>query len=112
VRIAKILSALGALIMLGAIVSGFMTGDFNAEGSILLSIAWGRITLIDIYVSFFVFCGWVIFRERSWWRSIIWIALVIVLGSLTICTYTFLALQASGGSCHRFWFGRRAQEAA
>jgi len=105
-RIAKILSLLGCLTMLGALVYGFTIGDFVAEGQRLLSTTWGWVTLIDIYISFFVFCGWIIYRERSWVSSI-WIALVIVLGSFTICLYVFLALDRSDGDWDRFWHGHR-----
>ncbi|MCC6904245.1 MAG: DUF1475 family protein [Anaerolineae bacterium] len=110
-RLAKILSGLGVLIMLGAIIYGFTSGDFGAEGAQLLALPWGRVTMIDIYISFAVFSGWIVFREKSALRSIVWIIFMITLGSLTACLYVFLALQSSGGNWKKFWFGNRLADA-
>lgn len=106
-RLAKILAAAGFLIMAASILYGITAGNFGAEGQAILDLVWGRVTLIDIYVSFFIFCGWIVFRERSVWRSVVLVALMIVLGSLTACGYLWWALHTSEGDWRRFWFGRR-----
>jgi len=33
-------------------------GDFTGEGSALLSLLWGKITMINIYISFLIFVLW------------------------------------------------------
>ncbi|HUT81944.1 MAG TPA: DUF1475 family protein [Candidatus Bathyarchaeia archaeon] len=107
--IGKIFAILGILGMVAGLSYGFIVGDFLGEGSILLSIPWGIITLVDIYISFIVYCGWIIYREKSVLFSSIWTILVLVLGSFTVCLYLFIALQTSKGSWQRFWHGRRAE---
>jgi hypothetical protein len=107
--ICKILAICGLLGMTAGLLYGFIVGDFLGEGSILLSIPWGIITLVDIYISFFVFCGWIIYRENTLVRSIPWTLFVLVLGSFTICLYLFIALQTSDDNWQKFWHGRRLQ---
>jgi hypothetical protein len=107
-KIAKVLSLLGMLAMTGVLIYGFTVGDFAGEGARLLAMPWGIVSLVDLYVGFTLFSAWIVFRERSWPRSIVWVVLMMVLGFFTASLYAFLALQASGGDWHKFWFGRRA----
>jgi hypothetical protein len=107
-RLAKILALLGFLVMLGTLTYGFVIGDFSAEGTILLSMPWGRVSLIDVYVGFFLFSAWIVYREQSILRSALWVILVIVLGNMMACLYVLLALQRSQGDWEQFWLGRRA----
>jgi len=107
-RIAKVISLLGLLAMTGVLIYGFTVGDFAGEGALLLTMPWGIVSLVDLYVGFMLFSAWIVFRERSWPRSVVWVVLMMVLGFFTASLYTFLALQASGGDWHKFWFGRRA----
>jgi len=107
-KIAKVISLLGVLAMLGILVYGFTIGDFSREGSMLLSMPWGIVSLVDLYTGFILFSCWVVFREKSFIRSVIWIFFIMVLGFFTASLYTFLALQSSQGDWHKFWFGKRA----
>ena len=106
-KIAKLLALLGLLAMTGVLIYGFTVGDFAAEGGQLLSMPWGIVSLVDLYVGFTLFTGWIVYREKSLARSIIWAVLMMVLGFWTASLYTFIALQASGGDWRRFWMGRR-----
>ncbi|MEA2070112.1 MAG: DUF1475 family protein [Asgard group archaeon] len=108
--IGKILSVLGMIGMATALLYGFIWGDFLGDGNILLSIPWGIITLIDIYISFAVFCGFIIYRESHILLTLGWIILVIVLGSFTICTYLFIAFHTSKGDWSIFWHGKKPIE--
>jgi hypothetical protein len=103
-----VLAFIGFFIMLGAIVSGFIWGNFLEEGAIITSVLWGNITLVDIYVSFFIFIAWVIYRERSVALTVMWVILVLVLGSLTTCLYLIIAFYQSGGNIDKFFKGRHA----
>ena len=107
-RIAKAISLLGVLAMTGVLIYGFTVGDFASEGKQLLSMPWGIVSLVDLYVGFMLFSAWIVFRERSLGRSLIWVALMMVLGFFTGSLYTYLALHSSGGDWHKFWYGRRA----
>nr|MBN1228314.1 DUF1475 family protein [Anaerolineae bacterium] len=63
--------------------------------------------LVDVYIGFLLFAGWIIFREQSLVRSLIWVVLLLVLGNLTACLYVFVALQTSNNNWRKFWLGRR-----
>jgi hypothetical protein len=106
-RAAKLLAGLGLLAMTAVLIYGFLGGDFAGEGRQLLSMPWGIVSLVDLYVGFFLFSGWIVYRERSLVRSVVWVVLMMVLGFWTASLYTFLSLQASQGDWQRFWLGRR-----
>ena len=100
-----------ALAMTAVLVYGFAAGDFATEGKQLLSMPWGIVSLVDLYVGFVLFSGWIVYRERSALRSVVWVALMMVLGFWTASLYTLIALQTSGGDWRRFWLGKRAGDA-
>jgi hypothetical protein len=106
----KGIALLGLLAMAGVLIYGFTVGDFGGEGRVLLSMPWGIVSLVDVYVGFALFSCWIVYRERSPVRSVVWVALVMVLGNFTASLYTLLALQTSGGDWKRFWMGRRLDD--
>jgi hypothetical protein len=107
-KIAKAIAFLGLLAMAGVLTYGFTVGDFGGEGAVLLSMPWGIVSLVDVYVGFTLFSCWIIYREKSLVRSIVWVVLIVVLGNFTASLYALIALQTSGGDWKRFWMGRRA----
>jgi hypothetical protein len=109
-RYAKILSFLGVLAMTAALIYGFTVGNFRTDGAALLQNPWGIVSLVDLYTGFVLFSGWIVYREKSIGRSIIWVILMMVLGFFTASLYTFIALNASDGDWRKFWMGQRADE--
>ena len=109
-KIAKFISLAGLLAMTGALVYGFTVGDFLAEGSKLMAMPWGIVSLVDLYVGFALFSCWIVFREKAWLPSVIWVILMMVLGFWAGALYTFLALQSSGNNWKRFWYGKRLDQ--
>lgn len=107
-KMAKVVAVLGVLVMAAILVYGFAVGDFGGEGQVLLSMPWGIVSLVDVYVGFVLFSGWIVYREKSLLRSVVWITLVMVLGNFTASLYALIALLTSGGDWKRFWMGRRA----
>ena len=99
----------GLLAMTGILIYGFAVGDFSAEGAKLLTMPWGIVSLIDLYVGFSLFSCWIVFREKRLLPSVIWVILMMVLGFWTGALYTFLALHTSEGDWKRFWYGRRIE---
>jgi hypothetical protein len=108
-KIAKAVSLLGVLAMTVVLIYGFVLGDFLIDGAQLLSNPWGIVSLVDLYVGFTLFSGWIIYREKSVFRSIIWVFFMMTLGFFTGALYTFIALQTSGDDWNRFWMGKRAE---
>jgi len=106
-KIATFISLLGLLAMTGVLIYGFTVGDFSGEGTRLLAMPWGIVSLVDLYVSFTLFSGWIVYREKSALRSIIWVVLMMTLGFWAGSLYAFIALQTSRGDWNRFWKGNR-----
>jgi hypothetical protein len=90
-----------------SIIYGLIVGDFAGEGSVIFSLLWGKVTLIDIYISFFIFTAWIIYRENNFLNSLSWFILMMVLGSFTACLYLFLVFRQSEGDWKKFWYGNR-----
>jgi hypothetical protein len=104
---ARTLAGFGFVAMGAALVYGFTAGDFFAEGRLLVSIPWGIVSLVDVYVGFALFSGWIAFREASAVRAAGWILLVVILGNLTASLYVLVALARSREDWTHFWQGAR-----
>jgi len=109
-RLAKLISALGVLAMTAVLIYGFTAGNFSADGGELLRNPWGVVSMVDLYTGFILFSAWIVYREKSIGRSIIWVILMMVLGFFTASLYTYIALQNSGGDWQKFWMGARENE--
>jgi hypothetical protein len=107
-RLAKAITLTGVTAMAAVLVFAFTQGDFSGEGARLLSMPWGIVSLVDLYVGFSLFACWVVYREASLVRAIFWIVMIMVLGFFAASLYAFLALRASSGEWRRFWLGKQA----
>ncbi|NND84940.1 MAG: DUF1475 family protein [Acidimicrobiia bacterium] len=92
--------------MVGAILYGFLAGSFGEEGGQILDLAWGRVTLIDLYLGLTLIGTWIAWRERSIARTFPWIVGLVGLGSLAAGAYVLLAALRSN-SKEEFFFGSR-----
>ncbi len=104
--IAKTISVVGFLFTLVMIIYAIVAGDFSAEGDWLLNHPWGLVSLADLYTGFVLFAGWIVFRERSWWKSLLWIAVLMTMGFITACLYIFIAAKRSDNDWQKFWMGK------
>ena len=107
-KIAKTISLLGMLAMTAVLIYGFTIGDFLGEGSKLLAMPWGIVSLVDLYTGFTRFSCWIIYREKSLPVAIIWTIAMMTLGFFAGSLYTFIALQNSGDNWRKFWLGKHA----
>ena len=96
-----------ALLMAGTLVYGVTAGNFVADGGRLLSLAWGRVTVIDVYAGFALFAAWVWHREPRAWVAGAWIVALCLLGNLVAGCYVVLAARGCRGRASRFWLGPR-----
>ena len=111
-KIAKIIALLGLLAMSAVLFHGFTAGNFSADGAKILANPWGIVSLVDLYVGFTLFSGWIVFREKAFLPSLVWVILMMVLGFWAGALYTLLALQGSHGDWQCFWMGKRAESAS
>ncbi len=107
-KIAKVLALLGLLAMTVVLIYGFTVGNFSEDGAKILSNPWGIVSLVDLYVGFALFSAWIVFREKAFLPSMIWVILMMVLGFWAGALYTFLAIRSSKGDWKRFWYGKRS----
>ena len=106
-KAAKTVALLGTLAMTAILLYAFTQGDFSEEGKILLGMPWGIVSLVDLYVGFALFSAWIVYREASIGKALVWVLFVMVLGFFTASLYTLIALQRSNGDWDRFWKGAR-----
>jgi hypothetical protein len=109
-KLAKVISLIGLLAMTGILIYGFTVGDFSGEGAKLVAMPWGIVSLVDLYVGFTLFSGWIVYREKAFLPSMIWVVLMMVLGFWAGALYTFISLQTSAGDWKKFWMGKRATQ--
>lgn len=107
-KLAKLISLLGVLAMGGVLIYAFTSGDIRAEGSILLNMPWGIVSLVDLYVGFILFSGWIVYREKSPIVAGFWVVMMLVLGFFAGSLYALIALFSSQGDWSKFWQGHRA----
>jgi hypothetical protein len=107
-NLAKIIAFLGVLAMTAALIYGFTIGDFSGEGSKLLSMPWGIVSLVDLYTGFILFSGWIVYRERSPLVAIVWTIAIMVLGFFAGSLYALINLYNSQGDWRKFWLGKHA----
>ncbi len=83
----RVFSVIAVLVMAGVVAFGFVSGDFAGEGSQIWGLAWGKVTLVDLYVGLAIFAVWVAVRERRIVSTVIWWAALVVLGNLAAVVY-------------------------
>ena len=105
-KLAKAFAVTATLIMFFTLAYGFIAGDFFKEGSIIFALAWGKVSLIDVYIGFFLFSAWVLYREENWMTAAFWILLIMVLGNFITCFYATIALFKVNDDFKRFWLGK------
>lgn len=76
--------------MIVTIGAGVVAGGFAEEGRQILDLAWGRVTLVDLYVGLLLFAGWIALRERSP-VVLVWLVSLIFLGNLAAAAYALMA---------------------
>ena len=103
---AYLLAWLGLVAMTLVLLFAFTQGDFFTEGSQLLSMPWGIVSMVDLYVGFALFSAWIVYREKSMGIILIWVVLMMILGFFTASLYILLALRSSQGDWMRFWMGK------
>ena len=107
-KTAKMIAWIGLLAMSTVLAYGFTVGNFAADGRAILANPWGIVSLVDLYVGFSLFSIWIVYRERSGIRAVVWVILMMVLGFVTGALYTLVALYTCENDWRRFWLGKHA----
>tara|TARA_R110002072_G_scaffold42064_12_gene118123 strand:+ start:70897 stop:71247 length:351 start_codon:yes stop_codon:yes gene_type:complete len=104
-RNATIILSLGFIVMAVGIAYALILGDFFAELEIMRPLPWFHLSMLDLYVGFLLFAGWILFREKSLVKAIVWIALLLSLGNLIACLYAAVAIVRARKNWQVFWMG-------
>ncbi len=91
VKIIRWVAWLAVGLMAAAIAVAATRASFGAEGSTLVGLAWGRVTLIDLYTGILLVSVWVWWREANPVRALVWIIVFVVTGNLGVGLYVALA---------------------
>ncbi|MEX0757672.1 MAG: DUF1475 domain-containing protein [Acidimicrobiia bacterium] len=94
----RIVGLIGLAVMAVALAHGFAAGDFIVEGAVLGELAWGRVSLADIYTGVFVFGCWIVWRERSFVKAAPWLIALVVLGNFGIAPYLLWISRSSSST--------------
>lgn len=86
-RLVRALAVAVTLVMVGAIAFGAAAGDFAADASSIWSLAWGKVTVVDLYLGLVIFGAWVYIREKRMGQVILWWLALLALGNLVAGIY-------------------------
>lgn len=74
------------------VVWAIQVSSFSAAADAIFGEPWGIVTLVDLYIGFFIFAFFISLLERTFARSIIWILPLLVLGNGVALLYLAFAL--------------------
>jgi hypothetical protein len=94
--------------MTAVLIFAFSTADFFTEGSKLLTLSWGIVSLVDLYVGFILFSIWIFYREEKLGVALIWVFFMLTLGFFTGSLYMFKTALSSQKDWKKFWLGKHA----
>ncbi len=104
----RLIAAFGLIVMISALAFGFSNGNFFTEGNHLMTMPWGIVTIVDIYVGLLFFSAWVWYREKSTTVKVFWTLLFIGLGNLATAVYLIKALTEARGNMNILSSGYRS----
>jgi len=88
----KVLFSLIFLWMCYTVITTCISHNLFTEWNYLGGIAWMRATLWDFYANVTVIFVWLCFKESKLYLKIIWLILLITLGSIASCGYVLIQL--------------------
>lgn len=74
------------------VISASLQSNLFKEWDTLGAIPWMRATLWDFYANVTVIFVWVCFKEKSIALKILWLLLLVCLGSIASCAYVLIQL--------------------
>ncbi len=74
------------------VISTSISSNLFKEWNFLGSIPWMRATLWDFYANVAVIFFWICYKEKRFILKIIWLILLVILGSIASCAYVLIQL--------------------
>jgi hypothetical protein len=88
----KIIFSLLFVWMCYTVISTSIQSNLFKEWDSLGAIPWMRATLWDFYANVFVIFVWVCYKERNIALKIVWLILLVTLGSIASCAFVLIQL--------------------
>jgi hypothetical protein len=88
----KVIFSILLVWMCYVVISASLQSNLFKEWDFLGAIPWMRATLWDFYANVFVIYIWVCYKEKGLARKIVWLILLVTLGSIASCTYVLIQL--------------------
>lgn len=101
--ITKVIAYLITIAMVSTIL--WAQNQVSLFDSILPTLPWGVVSLVDLYSGFILIGIWIIYKENSL-PAIFWIIFLIVLGNLTTAFYVIYSLNNAKGDIKKFFLGK------
>jgi len=73
--------------------------------SLIPSLPWGIVSLVDLYSGFILIAIWMIYREGNY-SSIFWVFFLMTLGNLTTAIYVIYCINTSNNDIKKFFLGK------
>lgn len=74
------------------VISTSISSNLFKEWNFLGAIPWMRATLWDFYANVVVIFFWICYKEKSIILKIVWLILLVTLGSIASCAYVLIQL--------------------
>ena len=74
------------------VISTCLQSNLFREWDFLGGIPWMRATLWDFYANVLVIFVWVCYKEKNWLLKILWLLLLVCLGSIASCAFVLIQL--------------------
>lgn len=92
ITILKVFFSVLFLWMCYMVISTSIGSNLFKEWDFLGTIPWMRATLWDFYANVIVIYLWVCYKEKSTVPKIVWLVLLVILGSIASCAYVLIQL--------------------
>ena len=88
----KILFSTVLIFMCYQVISTSLQSNLFEQWDFLGNIPWMRATLFDFYANVLVIYFWLCYKESSLLLKIVWLVLLVCLGSIASCAYVLIQL--------------------
>jgi di/tricarboxylate transporter len=92
ITILKIIFSILLLWISYVVITTSFESNLFTEWNFLGSIPWMRATLWDFYTNVLVIYLWVAYKEQRILSKLMWLVLLVLLGSIATCAYVLIAL--------------------
>ena len=103
--ITKVIAYLITIAMVSTIF--WAQNQVSVFDSIIPSLPWGVVSLVDLYSGFILVVIWIFYKEKTI-SALVWIFFLMTLGNLTTAIYVIYSLNKSKGNITKFFMGKNS----